>query len=211
MNTLSKFVFLYLFLFVSNYLFSQSQLMAIEDVILVNNKPYLVRMTTKGNILTFEREIPDSYAAISRVKGREINLMDVYLPEMVFDENIDNEIAGMEEIVGEEVIVTGAEGEKPTLTYGYDLAFDYQSATLSALSVKQLYQIASLMKSDENLKCSIESFYYSPVVVSKVLSKNRVNAIKNLLVLKEIDASRIKIIESEDAAWTRNRVLMQIN
>lgn len=204
-NNLIVFTFLSIFILQGN---TQSSLIAIEDVILLNNKPYLVRMSTTGDILSFEKDLKDTNAAIASVKRRTLDLNDIIIPSMTEEEEIESALADVT-LPEDEVVSKGA--SEAVVNYNFDLAFDHRSATLSKLSVRQIYQVADLLNQNPELKCTIESFYYSPVAVSTVLSKNRVNGILELLSMKGVDLDRVSVIEKNNKDWANNRVQVELN
>ncbi len=225
---------------------SQTSYNAIQDVILVNNKPYVVQLNTKGDILAFQKELKNSFAAINNIKRQEIQLDNIVdleskavmakanLEENAFgesssDSTVQNDeesstmaVVDVSEQEGSEEVATlatkggsaktdEAQEDSPSgIDYAYDFAFDHRDAKLSYNSVNQLNQIAEVMLNNDNAKVSINSFFSESVDISKILSKNRANAIKDVLVLRGVDATRVLIQESNNKDWANNRVEVSV-
>ena len=193
---------------------AQSSFNAIEDVILLNNKPYLVRMALNGEILSFQKDLKDTYSAIANVKRKEIHIENLILPsEMI--KAADTDIAMIEaevpEDISEEVPTTANEvivekGPKKNFNYDYAFGFDHRSAALSHASVNQLNHIATAMLQNNETEAFITSYFSQTVDVSKILSKNRTNAIRDILLLRGIDSNRINIEQVNKDDWANNKV-----
>lgn len=229
MNTNLSLSFIILLLLSFNLLIGQDNFNAIEDVILVNNKPYLVQMSKKGDILSFKKDLKNSFATISNITRKELFLEDIVIPgnensvlksllamqdsganpsskvESI-DVSIDEKSEGTVVAMSDEMTAKGA----PSINYDYDFAFDHRSATLSFSSVNQLNQVADLLLKNESANAYVNSFFFESVDVSKILSKNRTKAIKDVLILRGVDSSRINITESNNKDWGNNRVKVSI-
>lgn len=190
-------------IFVLCYSFIFGQKNAIEDVILLNSKPYVVRMTEKGEILTFEKDLKNNFASINRVKRKEVVIKDVVLPD---EDNVEEIIAMNDD---KNMTAKGSEEAVPT-NYEFDFSFDHRDATLSYLSVNKLNQIADKLKDNDEVNAHINSFFSESVDVSKILSKNRTNGMRDILILRGIDPSRIIIKETNNKDWANNRVKVSI-
>ena len=208
-----KILLLLSFLFSLTAIEAQSTFNAIEDVILLNNKPYLVRMAVNGEILSFEKDIKDTYAAIANVKRKELNIDNLILPsqmkphtntKLVIDE-APMEISedALASTVNEEIV---EKGPQKSFNYDYAFGFDHRSAALSHASVNQLNQIATAMLKDKETAAFITSYFSQTVDVSKILSKNRTNAIRDVLLLRGIDSNRINIDQLNKDDWANNKV-----
>ena len=60
--------------FSSSTVYAQSTAMIVEDVVLFNNKAYMVKMTPKGKIIEFVRDVENNYSALNKHKGRLIEM-----------------------------------------------------------------------------------------------------------------------------------------
>jgi outer membrane protein OmpA-like peptidoglycan-associated protein len=60
--------------FSSSTIYAQSTAMIVEDVVLFNNKAYMVKMTPKGKIIEFVRDVENSYSALNKHKAQVIEM-----------------------------------------------------------------------------------------------------------------------------------------
>jgi outer membrane protein OmpA-like peptidoglycan-associated protein len=56
--------------------FAQSTTMIIEDVILFNNQPFMVKMTPKGKIIEFVRDLENNYNALNKIKPQTFEMSE---------------------------------------------------------------------------------------------------------------------------------------
>ncbi|WP_235292371.1 OmpA family protein [Portibacter lacus] len=207
---------------------AQSTTTVIENVILFNSKPYKVRMTPKGKILSFINDVDNNYASLNKISASKIEMPSDEVESMtdlarVNGDKLELEKSMIKDISEEEVgemlaensvreeDEMNAKGDVKSTDYDYEFAFDHRDATLSPSSVNQLNQIAKILESDENARLEIKSYYSDNVDVSKILSKNRTKSIQEMLVEKGIDQSRINIQESNNEDWANNKVQLSIH
>lgn len=234
MNKKSIFPLILCAFIVSAPLISQKSYNVIEDVILLNNKPHLVRMSKQGNILSFERDLANNDDAIGRVQRKELQLDNIIIPgswvpisdleAQMAANNLANNTAGISEnetvsdvtksedasgnLKTEDATAKGAESQN--INYDYEFAFNHRSATLSFSSSSQLKQIASILQKDSSLKVHINSYYSESVAISKILSKNRVDAIIDILKLQGVNEDSISVQHNNEDDWANNRVKVAI-
>lgn len=205
---------------------AQASYNVVQDVILLNNKPYLVQMTKAGDILAFKNDIKDSYSSIGKQKPQQMTVENVVIPGKngrilsAMLPNSSNTPASIQMEIEEDASVEGtiASNSEPMIAkggsstnYDYDFAFDHRDASLSFSSVNQLNQMADLLLKDKKSNAYIKSYFFESIDISKILSKNRTNAIKDVLILRGIDGSRINIDQVNNKDWANNRVKVSIH